>query len=198
MRIRKLMALMISAALLSPAVVHAQTEIQWWHSMTGALSDKLNEIATKFNASQTELKVVPTYKGSYAESMAASIAAYRAKNPPHIAQVIEVGTATMMAAGAAIKPVYQVMAEAGEKFDTKSYMPAVSAYYTDTSGRMLSMPFNSSTTVFYYNKDAFQKAGLDPAKPPKTWAEVGEAAKKIKDTGTLPCGYTTAWQSWVQ
>jgi sn-glycerol 3-phosphate transport system substrate-binding protein len=198
MRIRKLMALMLTAALVSPAMVHAQTEIQWWHSMTGALSDRVNDIANKFNASQTEFKVVPVYKGGYAESMSAAIAAYRAKNPPHIAQVFEVGTATMMAAREAIKPVYQVMAESGEKFDPKSYMPAVTSYYTDTTGRMLSMPFNSSTTVFYYNKDAFKKAGLDPAAPPKTWEEVGEAAKKIKDTGTLPCGYTTAWQSWVQ
>jgi sn-glycerol 3-phosphate transport system substrate-binding protein len=198
MRIRKLTALMLSAALVSPAMVHAATEIQWWHSMTGALSDRVNDIANKFNASQTEYKVVAVFKGGYAESMAAAIAAYRAKNPPHIAQVFEVGTATMMAAKEAIKPVYQVMAESGEKFDPKSYMPAVSSYYTDTTGRMLSMPFNSSTTVFYYNKDAFAKAGLDPNRPPKTWTEVGEAAKKIKDTGTLPCGYTTAWQSWVQ
>lgn len=198
MRIRKLMALMISAALVSPVMVHAETEIQWWHSMTGALSDRLNDIANKFNASQTEFKVVPVYKGGYAESMSAAIAAYRAKNPPHIAQVFEVGTATMMAARQAIKPVYQVMAESGEKFDPNSYMPAVTSYYTDATGRMLSMPFNSSTTVFYYNKDAFAKAGLDPTRPPKTWAEVGEAAKKIKDTGTLPCGYTSAWQSWVQ
>ena len=198
MRIRKLMALMISAALVSPAMVHAETEIQWWHSMTGALSDRLNDIANKFNASQTEFKVVPVYKGGYAESMSAAIAAYRAKNPPHIAQVFEVGTATMMAARQAIKPVYQVMAESGEKFDPNSYMPAVTSYYTDATGRMLSMPFNSSTTVFYYNKDAFAKAGLDPTRPPKTWAEVGEAAKKIKDTGALPCGYTSAWQSWVQ
>ncbi len=197
MRTRKLMALMISAALVSPVVAHAATEIQWWHSMTGALSDQLNDIANQFNASQTDYKVVPVYKGGYAESMSAAIAAYRAKNPPHIAQVFEVGTATMMAARQAIKPVYEVMAESGETFDPKSYMPAVTSYYTDTTGRMLSMPFNSSTTVFYYNKDAFRKAGLDPNKPPKTWAEVGVAAKKITDTNTLPCGYTTAWQSWV-
>lgn len=198
MRTRKLTALMMAAALVSPALVHAQTEIQWWHSMTGALSDQLNAIASQFNASQSEFKVVPVYKGGYAESMSAAIAAYRAKSPPHIAQVFEVGTATMMAAGQAIKPVYQVMAESGETFDPKSYMPAVTSYYTDTAGRMLSMPFNSSTTVFYYNKDAFRKAGLNPDQPPKTWAEVGEAAKRIKDSNTLPCGYTTAWQSWVQ
>jgi sn-glycerol 3-phosphate transport system substrate-binding protein len=194
----RLLAAVLGTAFTFAASAQAQTEIQWWHSMTGANADRVNAIAEKFNASQSEFKVVPVYKGSYAESMSAAIAAYRAHNPPDIAQVFEVGTATMMAAKGAIKPVYQVMQEAHEKFDPKAYMPAVASYYTDSSGRMLSMPFNSSTPVLYYNKDAFTKAGLDPAKPPKTWEEVGVAAKKIKDAGVLPCGYTTAWQSWVQ
>jgi sn-glycerol 3-phosphate transport system substrate-binding protein len=198
MRTRKLITMMISAALITPVVAQAETEIQWWHSMTGALSDRLNDIANKFNASQTEFKVVTVFKGGYAESMSAAIAAYRAKNPPHIAQVFEVGTATMMAAGEAVKPVHQVMAEAREPFDSKSYMPAVASYYSDTAGRLVSMPFNSSTVVFYYNKDVFTKAGLDPNKPPKTWDEVGEAAKNIKDTGASQCPFTTSWQSWAQ
>ena len=60
----------------------AATEIQWWHSMGGELGDKLNEIAKDFNASQTDYKVVPVYKGSYAESMTAAIAAFRAKRNP--------------------------------------------------------------------------------------------------------------------
>ena len=186
------------AAALAATPAFAVTEIQWWHSMTGALDSRVNEIATKFNASQPDYKVVPVYKGGYAESMSAAIAAARARQAPHILQVFEVGTATMMAARGVVKPVYQVMQEAGEPFDTSGYMPAVASYYTDTRGRMLSMPFNSSTTVFYYNKDAFAKAGLDPAKPPRTWKEVGEAAAKIKASGATPCAFTTAWQSWVQ
>ena len=192
----------IRAAVLATALAagnaFAVTEIQWWHSMTGALDTRVNEIANNFNASQSDYKVVPVYKGGYAESMSAAIAAARAKQAPHILQVFEVGTATMMAAKGVVKPVYEVMQQAGEPFDPASYMPAVASYYTDTRGRMLSMPFNSSTTVFYYNKDAFAKAGLDPAKPPRTWKEVGEAAAKIKASGALPCAFTTAWQSWVQ
>jgi len=192
----------IRAAVLATALAagnaFAVTEIQWWHSMTGALDTRVNEIANNFNASQSDYKVVPVYKGGYAESMSAAIAAARAKQAPHILQVFEVGTATMMAAKGVVKPVYEVMQQAGEPFDPASYMPAVASYYTDTQGRMLSMPFNSSTTVFYYNKDAFAKAGLDPAKPPRTWKEVGEAAAKIKASGALPCAFTTAWQSWVQ
>ena len=176
---------------------YAVTEIQWWHSMTGKLNDKVNEIADKFNASQKDYKVVPVYKGQYDESMTAAIAAYRAGNPPQIVQVFEVGTATMMAAKGAVKPVYQLMAESGEKFDPKAYLGAVYGYYADTKGNLISMPFNSSTTIMFYNKDAFKKAGLDPANPPKTWPEVEAAAKKLKAAG-VACPFTTGWQSWVQ
>ena len=178
-------------------LAQAATEIQWWHSMTGKLSDKVNELAEKFNASQKDYHVTAVYKGQYDESMTAAIAAYRAGNPPQIVQVFEVGTATMMAAKGAVKPVYQLMAEAGENFDPKSFLGAVSSYYSDTQGHLISMPFNSSTQVLYLNKDAFKKAGLDPNRPPKTWPEVGAAADKLKASG-MACGFTTGWQSWVQ
>ena len=188
----------LAAALFTLAAqAQAVTEIQWWHSMTGVLNDRVNEIAQKFNASQSDYKVTAVFKGQYDESMAAAIAAYRSGNPPQIVQVFEVGTATMMAAKGAIKPVYQLMAESGEKFDPKAFLPAVSGYYSDTQGHLLSMPFNSSTQVMYINKDAFKKAGLDPNAPPKTWPEVGAAAEKLKAVG-MACGFTTGWQSWVQ
>jgi sn-glycerol 3-phosphate transport system substrate-binding protein len=176
---------------------HAQTEVQLWHSMTGALGDRVTDLAKRFNDSQKDYKVVAVYKGTYPESMAATIAATRAGNPPDIVQIFEVGTATMMSARKAIKPVYEVMAQAGEKFDPKAYIPAVAGYYSTPSGQMLSFPFNSSTAVFYYNKDAFQKAGLDPNNPPKTWPAVAAAAAKLKVAGEK-CGYTTGWPSWVQ
>jgi sn-glycerol 3-phosphate transport system substrate-binding protein len=102
------MKLQLSAAALVAALAlpaHAVTEIQWWHSMTGALNDQVNLIANGFNDSQKDYKVVPVYKGQYPESMTAAIAAYRAGNAPNILQVFEVGTATMMAAKGAIKPV---------------------------------------------------------------------------------------------
>lgn len=190
----------LSAAALTLAfampVAQAQTEIQWWHSMTGALGDQVNLIANGFNESQKDYKVVPVFKGQYPESMTAAIAAYRAGNAPHILQVFEVGTATMMAAKGAIKPVYQLMKDAGQPFDPKAYLGPVAGYYTDSKGQMLSMPFNSSTTVFYVNKDAFKKAGLDPNKAPKTWKEFAEAAGKLKASGQS-CVYTTGWPSWV-
>ena len=190
--------LAVAAALVAgSAVAQAQTEIQWWHSMTGALNDRVNELAKGFNESQKDYKVVPVYKGAYPESMAAAIAAFRAGNAPHILQVFEVGTGTMMSAKGAIKPVGEVLREAGEKFDPKSYIGAVAGYYTTRKGEMLSFPFNSSTTVFYYNKDVFEKAGLDPNRAPATWPEVMAAAAKIKASGASQCAYTTGWPSWV-
>ena len=190
----------IAAALLAGAFsmgASAQVEIQWWHSMTSVNGEWVNDLAKDFNASQNKYKIVPTYKGSYDESMTAAIAAYRAGNAPHILQVFEVGTAMMMASGKAIKPVGEVMKEAGQKFDQSVYIPAVAGYYTAPNGQMLSFPFNSSTTVFYYNKDAFKTAGLDPEKPPTTWIEVAQAAAKLKASGHA-CPLTIAWQSWTQ
>ncbi len=193
--IRKI--LIAAAAILAASLpVHAQTEIQWWHSMGGALGDKVNDLANKFNASQKDYKVVPVFKGTYPESMTAAIAAYRAGNAPHILQVFEVGTATMMAAKGAIVPVYQLMKDADEPFNPKAYVGPVAGYYTDSKGNMLSFPFNSSTAIFYWNKDAFKKAGLDPNKPPLTWKEFLVDVDKLQASGQK-CAYTTSWPSWV-
>jgi sn-glycerol 3-phosphate transport system substrate-binding protein len=175
----------------------AQTEIQWWHAMTGANNDVVVKLAEEFNATQKDYKVVPSYKGSYPDTMNAGIAAFRAGGAPHIMQVFEVGTATMMAAKGAVKPVHELMREAGEKFDAQAYLPAITGYYSTSKGEMLSFPFNSSSTVMWINKDAFRKAGLNPDQPPKTWPEVFEAGKKLKSAGYATCGFSNAWVTWV-
>lgn len=194
---KKFKAILAAGALSTMAAsVQAATEITWWHSMTGALGDRIAGLAEDFNKSQSEYKVNAVFKGSYDEAMAAAIAAYRAGNAPNVLQVFEVGTATMMYSKGAIMPVSEVMKRAGEKFDPSVYVPAVAGYYTSPKGEMVSFPFNSSTTVFYYNKDMFAKAGLDPEKPPVTWPEVLAAAAKLKANGER-CAYTTGWQSWV-
>lgn len=186
-----------TVAVMAAVPAHAQTEIQWWHAMSGPLGEWVNDLAKQYNESQKDYKVVPTFKGTYDESMTAAIAAFRSGNAPHILQVFEVGTATMMASKAAIKPVAEVMKESGVSFDPKAYIPAVAGYYTAPNGQMLSLPFNSSTTIFYYNKDAFKAAGLDPEKAPKTWPEVVAAAAKLKASGHK-CPFTTSWISWTQ
>ena len=175
----------------------AQTDIQWWHSMVAVNGEWVNDLARDFNASQKEYRIVPTFKGSYDESMTAAIAAFRSGNGPAILQVFEVGTATMMASKGAIVPVGKVMKDAGEKFDPAAYVPAVAGYYTAPNGEMLSFPFNSSTTIFYINKDAFKAAGIPTDKLPSSWPEVVSAAAKLKASGHK-CPFTTAWQGWTQ
>lgn len=196
-RFRFSTALASMAFLATATNASAQTEIQWWHAMTGANNDVVNKLAADFNAMQKDYKVIVSYKGSYPDTMNAGIAAFRANNAPHILQVFEVGTASMMGAGRAIKPVAELMKEAGEPFDPKAYLPAVAAYYSTAKGDLLSFPFNSSSSVMWYNKDSFKKAGLNPDMPPKTWPEVFDAAKKLQAAGHPGCGFASAWITWL-
>ena len=191
----KLAAIALASAFTVSA--QAQTEIQWWHSMTAVNGEVVNDLAKNFNASQGKYKIVPVFKGSYDESFTAAVAAHRAGNAPHILQVFEVGTATMMASKGVTVPVGKIMKDSGEKFDPKAYVSAVAGYYTAPSGEMLSFPFNSSTTVFYFNKDAFKAAGIDTTKAPGTWPEVALAAAKLKASGHK-CPISIAWQGWTQ
>src|SRR5579871_1049770 len=183
----------VAALLLGAGTAQAQVEIQWWHAMGGQLGEKVAEIAGNFNKSQSAYKVVPVYKGTYTETMTGAIAAFRAGQQPDIVQVFEVGTATMMAAKGAVYPVWKLMADTGEKFEPKAFLGPVYGYYSTTDGKLLSMPFNSSTPVFYWNKDLFKKAGLDPETPPKTWKDVGDFAAKLVASGAK-CGLTSEWQ----
>ncbi len=176
------------------AAFAAPTEIQWWHAMGGTNGERVNKIASDFNATQSEFKVKPVFKGNYTETMTAAIAAFRAKQQPHIVQVFEVGTATMMAARGAVYPIEDLMKDSGLPFDKSIYLPAVISYYQRPNGDLLSMPFNSSTPVLWYNKDAFKKAGI--SSPPKTWDEMKSASEKLVAAG-YKCGFSFGWQSWV-
>ncbi len=180
----------------TPVAGSAATDIMWWHAMSGQLGKELEQVAEAFNASQTDYRIVPVYKGNYAETVTAAIFAFRSRSQPAIVQVNEVATATMMAAKGAIYPVAYLMRDEGAPFTPDDYLPAVTSYYTDIAGNMLSFPFNSSTPILYYNKALFAAAGLDPDKPPRTWPEVGAAAHRLRSTGAL-CGFTTHWPSWI-
>jgi len=191
---RTTLTAMTSVFALVGSAAAAQTEINFWHAMGGALGEKVEEIAAGFNASQDAFEVVPTYKGNYTENMTAAIAAFRAGEQPHVVQVFEVGTATMMAAEGAIKPVHEVMGAADIDWDADAYLPAVKSYYTTPEGEMLSLPFNSSTPVLWYNKDLLDEAGIE--QPPQTWDEMFAAADKLKAVGH-DCAFSFGWQSWV-
>ncbi len=109
----KLKAAALALTMAFAVNAQAQTDIQWWHSMTAVNGEWVNDLAKEFNASQKDYKILPTYKGTYDESMTAAVAAFRAGNAPHILQVFEVGTATMMASKGAVVPVGKVMTDAG-------------------------------------------------------------------------------------
>jgi sn-glycerol 3-phosphate transport system substrate-binding protein len=184
-------------SLLSSTSAFAATQISWWHAMTGANAEVVDKIAKEFNASQSDYELLPVFKGTYPETLNAGIAAFRAGQAPDIIQVFDVGTGVMMAAEGAIKPVADVLTSAGMTFDKSQYLPGIVGYYSKPDGTMLSFPYNSSSPILYYNKDIFQKAGLDVNNPPKTWNEVWEDAKKIKTSGAAACGYTSTWLTWI-
>ncbi|HZN51639.1 MAG TPA: sn-glycerol-3-phosphate ABC transporter substrate-binding protein UgpB [Methylomirabilota bacterium] len=194
---RSALSVLVAAAVLltgAPSTSRAATEIQFWHAMTAVLGERVNEIASKFNASQSEYVVKAVHKGSYPETLNAAIAAYRAKQPPHIVQVFDVGTQTMLSSGA-VYPVYQLMSDHGVAIDWNDVISPVRGYYSTTGGNLYSMPFNSSTPILYYNKDLFKKAGL-PDKAPATWDALESMAKKLKAAG-VKCPFSSAWPSWV-
>jgi sn-glycerol 3-phosphate transport system substrate-binding protein len=193
-RFLQLAALTGAIGLASPA--RAVTEINWWHAMSGQLGKQVEKLAADFNASQSQYRVIPSYKGTYTETVTAAIFAFRSRSQPAIVQVNEIATATMMAAKGAIYPVFELMRDEQEAFSPAAYLPAVTGYYADVAGNMLSFPFNASTPILYYNKKLFRDAGLDPEVAPKTWPEVGEAAKKLRAAGAI-CGFTTSWPSWI-
>ena len=194
----KLRALAVGVATAGLSLsAHAATEVSWWHAMGGQLGEILEGITEDFNASQDEYRVNPSYRGNYTETMTGAIAAFRAGEQPHILQVFEVGTGTMMNAAGAVYPVYQLMEDHGRAFDNDAFLPAVVGYYTDTEGNMLSFPFNSSTPIMYYNRDVFEEAGLDPEQPPQTWQEMEAFSAQIQASGAARCGFTSSWPSWV-
>ncbi len=188
----------ITSLFLSGQVMAEPTTIHFWHAMKGARGEVIDNMIKAFNESQSEFVVVGTYKGNYDETVNAGVAAYRAKKQPHILQSFEVGTQTMMLSGA-IYPVYKLMQDTGYKIDWKGYLQPVLSYYMDADGNLMSMPFNSSTPVMYYNVDLFKKAGLSllDKEKPVTWDELGEITTKIVQSG-VPGGLVCGWQSWTQ
>jgi sn-glycerol 3-phosphate transport system substrate-binding protein len=194
----KRILLCISFALAAfSGAARAQQEIQFWHAMGGALGGELSALVQRFNDSQKDFRVVAEQKGSYEDVMIGALAAQRTGNGPSLVQVYEVGTAHMMAAKSAVRPAWQVLAENGERVDAKAFLPAVAGYFADESGRLLALPFNISTPILFYNKDAFRKAKLDPENPPKTWYDMPKFMGPLLEAG-FECPFTTTWPAWVQ
>ncbi|MCL4119768.1 UNVERIFIED_CONTAM: hypothetical protein GTU68_021127 [Idotea baltica] len=161
----------------------AQTEISWWHGMGGSLGETVNQIAADFNASQTDYKITPVFKGTYEETLTAGIAAFRAGEQPNIMQVFDAGAATVIGAKGAVLPVQDLFAANDVPFNIEDYIAGVRYFYADEDGKMIGMPFNSSTPILYYNTQALEKAGVTA---PKTWEEFQSVtAPALKDAGYI-------------
>jgi sn-glycerol 3-phosphate transport system substrate-binding protein len=191
---RLLLSIVLAGVLCAPA--RAQQEVRLWHAMSGSLGNALDTLMRRFNESQGEVRVAGEHKGSYEDTLAGALAAQRAGNGPHLVQVYEVGTAQMMATKGAWRPLWQLAAEQQLALDAKLFLPAVPGFFADGAGRLLALPFNLSTPILFYNRDAFRKAKLDPDKPPATWYEMPKAMGELVDAG-YECVYTTVWPSWV-
>ena len=202
MRFRRLLlgavgAAAIAAVLPASAQQKQPIEIQFWMGLAGASGELLTKYGNDFNKKQNDYRVVVSFKGQYPEQRAAAVAAFRAGNPPHIMQMFDAGSGDMMSARNAIVPVSEVFKRANLQFNPGDFIGPARGYYGLPNGDLLSMPFNVSTTVLFYNKDAFKKAGLDPDKPPRTWPEVIQAAQQIRKSDAAACGFTTTWLAWV-
>ena len=173
--------------------VYAKTEITFWHAMSGDLEKSLNELVDGYNKSQDKVELKPVFKGNYTETLNAAIAAYRGGKQPNFVQVFEVGTQTMMSSGAII-PVQDLMEQSGIKINWGDFLAPVLSYYKDAAGKLMSMPFNSSSPILYYNKDILKKAGIKS--PPKTWQELYKFSEQAVKGGAA-CGTVAGWQPWV-
>ncbi|PWG16826.1 extracellular solute-binding protein [Salibaculum griseiflavum] len=174
----------VAAALAMSAPAYAQTEIELWHAMGGALGETVNQIAEDFNASQDDVVLTPVFKGTYEETLTAGIAAFRAGEQPNIIQVFDAGAATVIGAEGATIPVQDLLADNGVAFDIEDYISGVRYFYADSDGKMIGMPFNSSSPIMYYNVDALEAAGVTP---PATWEEFQETtAPALAEAGYIP------------
>ena len=193
MRTLTLSATLASALIAAPAF--AETEIVWWHAMGGQLGETVNEISKRFNESQSDYKITPVYKGGYEDTLTATIAAFRAGEQPNIVQVFDAGAATIIGAKGAVIPAEDLITKAGIEFDSNDYISGVRYFYADSAGKMVGMPFNSSTPILYYNVAALEKAGVTP---PKTWEEFETIAPKLVDAGYIPIAQSHSPWIWTE
>lgn len=165
-------------------------EIQFWYAFSDdKRSGWIKGLAEEWNASQSEYKVVAEAKGSYRETLQASILAARQGVAPHLVHIFEVGSQLALDSG-----IFEPIGNVGS-FDTSDYIQPVLNYYT-LNGTVNSIPFNSSSPILYTNKDMMAQAGLDPEDPPETFEEIIEACEKAKAAGVDNAGFGFNVHGW--
>jgi sn-glycerol 3-phosphate transport system substrate-binding protein len=197
-RITRAISLVAVAALAllgGAAGAQAKTEIYFWHAMSAQLGETVEELVKQFNQSQGDFEVKAVYKRTYPEVLAATKAAYRQKkNPPHIVQISNFDTQSMVLSDMII-PIYRLMHQQKIAVNWADFIETITAD-NSKDGRLYSMPFNASTPILYYNKDIFRKAGLGDT-PPVTWPDVEAASRKILATGAATCAFSPGSPGYV-
>src|SRR5438874_10426568 len=177
--------------------VKPAAKIVWWHAMSGINGEALNKIVNNFNKSQSNTKVEAVFQGTYDDLLAKLNTALASNAAPALVQVYDIGQRYMYDSGQVV-PMQAFIDR--DKFDTADFEPAVINYYK-YQDKLQSMPFNASSAILYYNKDAFKEVGLDPEKPPVTFTEVADAAKKLtkKDASgnTVRYGFGPSIYGWL-
>ncbi len=166
--------------------------ITFWHAMNAANEDTLKRLTDKFNASQDRITVSLVYQGTYDDVLNKVLASLGSSGLPSLAQ-LEDTTTQMMADSGAVVPVQDFIDAEG--YDLSDFLPQVLDFYR-VQGRLLPMPFNVSNPILGYNKKAFEKAGLDPEKPPTTLEELRQDCQKIVDAGVAPHGMSLDINPW--
>ena len=183
----------MATAIASGAAAADRTKFEFWYGLTGDLGDVIQKQCQLFNESQDKFEAVCVGQGGYDKAEQNTIAAYRAKQQPTIVQIYDAGTVNFMLSSA-IYPAVKFAKDFAIDVDWKGYFPGIANYYATASGEMWSFPYNSSTAVFYWNKDAWAKIGKSEA--PKTWAEFGEDLKALKTAG-VECGFAFDFDTWM-
>lgn len=179
------------ALLICSSSLFAATDIVFWHAFEGFLKDRFEEVVDDFNHQSKTYHITLAFQGNYPDTFKKGVAAAQDGKGPHILQVYEVATQTMMLRPELFVPVDDLMRKYFKKFDPDVYIDAVREFYSTPEGKMYSLPWNASTGILFYNMKAFEAAGLDPKKPPKTWEDLESAGIKLVNAGYK--GFSTAW-----
>ncbi|MFH1038077.1 MAG: ABC transporter substrate-binding protein [PVC group bacterium] len=149
--------------------------MRFWHAMGGLLGEVLDSMIGEFNAAHPGWFVKSESMGSYEALKQKLLASIVARNQPDMAQAYEAWISTLLG-GEALADLGELDPEFNSSLDDFFPVFIQNSIY---DGKLMSLPFNKSVPVIYYNKDLFRRAGLDPGKPPQTWDEFTRVCRQL-------------------
>ena len=178
-------------AVLAPAAAQAATQVQVWHTLTGANQSEFEKLVKQYNKEQSEVQVTLRAFPTEAALKQEADTAIRSKQAPNLLELKDDHSPEVVAEHAAIKPLYELLAKYPIK-DAKWYLPATTSFVHDARGRLLAFPWMAEIPMMYYNIDDYKKAGLNPDQPARTWADLQSQVLKVRDQAKLDCPFATS------